>query len=59
MSDAMAMNQQLTRQGVTVSDMQRILPLSMTWVQGRTGRDLLRVVLASIPGLGPLLTAQV
>jgi hypothetical protein len=59
MSDAMAMNQQLTRQGVTVSDMQRILPLSMTWVQGRTGRDLLRDVLASIPGLGPLLTAQV
>jgi len=59
MSDAMAMNQQLTRQGVTVSDMQRILPLSMTWVQGQTGQDLLRDVLASIPGLGPLLTAQV
>jgi hypothetical protein len=54
----MAMNQQLTRQGVTVSDMQRILPLSMTWVQAQTGRDLLRDVLASIPGLGPLLTAQ-
>ena len=56
MSDAMAMNQQLTRQGVTISDMQKILPLAMTWVQEKTGADLLREVLASIPGLGPLLT---
>ena len=56
MSDAMAMNQQLTRQGVTISDMQKILPLAMTWVQEKTGSDLLREVLASIPGLGPLLT---
>ena len=56
MSDAMAMNQQLTRQGVTISDMQKILPLSMGWVQEKTGSDLLRQVLASIPGLGPLLT---
>jgi hypothetical protein len=56
MSDAMAMNQQLTRQGVTISDMQKILPLSMTWVQEKTGSDLLRDVLASVPGLGPLLT---
>ena len=52
----MAMNQQLTRQGVTISDMQKILPLAMTWVQEKTGSDLLRDVLASIPGLGPLLT---
>ena len=56
MSDAMAMNQQLTRQGVTMSDMQKILPLSMGWVQQKTGSDLLRQVLASIPGIGPLLT---
>jgi hypothetical protein len=39
--------------------MQRILPLSMSWVRDQTGQDLLRDVLASIPGLGPLLTAQV
>ena len=57
MSDAMAMNQQLTRQGVTISDMQKILPLAMTWVREKTGRDLLRDVLVSVPGLGPLLTA--
>ena len=56
MSDAMAMNQQLPRQGVPISDMQKILPLAMTWVQEKTGSDLLREVLASIPGLGPLLT---
>ena len=56
MSDAMAMNQQLTRQGVTISDMQKILPLAMGWVQEKTGSDLLRQVLASVPGLGPLLT---
>ena len=55
MSDAMAMNQQLTRQGVTISDMQKILPLAMGWVRETTGSDLLREVLASIPGLGPLM----
>ena len=56
MSDAMAMNQQLTRQGVTISDMQKILPLAIDWVRAKTGSDLLRDVLASIPGLGPLMT---
>ena len=58
MSDGMAMNQQLTRQGVTISDMQKILPLAMTWVREKTGSDLLREVLTTIPGLGPLMTAQ-
>jgi hypothetical protein len=57
MSDAMAMNQQLTRQGVTISDMQKILPLAMEWVRETTGRDLLREVLTTVPGLGPLLTS--
>jgi Flp pilus assembly CpaF family ATPase len=56
MSDAMAMNQQLTRQGITISDMQKILPLAMNWVQQKTGRDLLRETLSTIPGLGSLLT---
>lgn len=56
MSDAMAMNQQLTRQGITISDMQKILPLAMAWVKEKTGRDLLRETLATVPGLGPLLT---
>jgi hypothetical protein len=30
----------------------------MTFVQEKTGKDLLRDVLMSIPGLGPLLTGQ-
>jgi hypothetical protein len=55
MSDAMAMNQRLTRQGVTMSDMQKILPLAVGWVKDKTGYDLLREVLLSIPGIGPLL----
>ena len=58
MSDGMAMNQQLTRQGVTISDLQKILPLAMNWVKQKTGSDLLRDVLLSVPGLGPLLTSQ-
>ena len=55
MSDAMAMGQRMARQGVTTSDMQKILPLAMGWVREQTGRDLLREVLATVPGLGPLL----
>ena len=58
MSDAMAMGQQMARQGVTTSDMQKILPLAMSWVKASSGRDLLREVLTTIPGLGPLLTSQ-
>jgi len=56
MSDAMAMGQKLTRQGITAADMQDILPVAIEFVQGTTGRDLLRDVLVTVPGLGPLLT---
>lgn len=58
MSDAMAMGQQLTRQGITMSDMQAMLPVAMTFVREKTGRDLLREVLVSIPGLGKLLGGE-
>ncbi len=58
MSDAMAMGQKLTRQGITAADMQDILPVAMDFVQGVTGRDLLREVLVTVPGLGPLLTPE-
>ena len=57
MSDAMALGQKLTKQGVTTSDMQNILPVAMQFVREKTGQDLLRDVLGSIPGLGPLMTA--
>jgi hypothetical protein len=59
MSDAMALGQQLTKHGVTTSDMQNILPVAMEFVREKTGSDLLRDVLGSIPGLGPLMTAGV
>jgi hypothetical protein len=58
MADAMTINQHLARAGINVSDMQEILPIAMTFVQQKTGKDLLRDVLLSIPGLGPLLTGQ-
>src|SRR5579875_1862412 len=58
MADAMTINQHLAKKGVNVSDMQEILPLAMGFVQEKTGKDLLREVLMSIPGLGPLLTGQ-
>ncbi len=58
MADAMTINQHLARKGINVSDMQEILPVAMTFVQAKTGKDLLREVLMSIPGLGPLLTGQ-
>jgi hypothetical protein len=56
MSDAMAMGPKLARQGITTSDMQAILPVAMDFVRSKTGRDLLREVLVTIPGLGKLMT---
>ena len=58
MSDAMAMGQRLARQGITTSDMQAMLPVAMTFVRDKTGCDLLREVLVTIPGLGKLMTGQ-
>ena len=58
MADAMTINQHLARKGINVSDMQEILPVAMGFVEQATGKDLLRDVLMSIPGLGPLLTGQ-
>jgi hypothetical protein len=57
MADAMALNQRLSKEGIMLSDMQAILPVSMEFVREKTGEDLLRDVLASVPGLGPLMTA--
>ena len=58
MSDAMAMGPKLAKLGVTTADMQNMLPVAMAFVREKTGRDLLHDVLASIPGLGPMLTAK-
>lgn len=56
MADAMAMGQKLARQGISTSDLQAILPVAMDFVRDRTGRDLLREVLVTIPGLGKAMT---
>lgn len=56
MSDAMALGPKLAKQGVSTNDMQNILPVAMSFVQEKTGRDLLREVLATVPGLGSMLT---
>lgn len=56
MADAMALNQKLSKEGIMVSDMQAILPIAMQFVHEKTGTDMLRDVLGSIPGLGPLMT---
>jgi hypothetical protein len=58
MSDAMAMGQKLAKQGITTSDMQAMLPVAMAFVREKTGRDLLREVLATIPGLGKMLAGE-
>ncbi|OYX31178.1 MAG: hypothetical protein B7Y99_10730 [Caulobacterales bacterium 32-69-10] len=58
MSDAMAMGPKLAKKGITTSDMQAILPVAMEFVRAKTGRDLLREVLVTIPGLGKLMTGQ-
>lgn len=58
MTDAMAMGPRLAREGITTSDMQAIMPVAMNFVRERSGLDLLRDVLASIPGLGKLLISQ-
>ena len=58
MSDAMAVGQKLAKQGVTLADMQNILPVAMQFVREKTGRDLLQDVLHSIPGIGGMLTAN-
>jgi hypothetical protein len=58
MSDAMAMGPKLAKKGITTSDMQAILPVAMEFVRSKTGRDLLREVLVTIPGLGKLMTGQ-
>ena len=58
MSDAMAVGQTLAKQGVTLADMQNILPVAMEFVREKTGTDLLQNVLGSIPGIGGMLTAK-
>ncbi|WP_269715260.1 DUF2780 domain-containing protein [Caulobacter sp. NIBR2454] len=56
MSDAMAMMQKLSRDGISSDGLQAMLPVAGEWVRERAGgRDLLGDTLASIPGVGGML----
>mgnify|MGYP006137752901 CR=1 FL=1 len=43
----------LNAEGVSNDALKRLFPAMSDWVREKTGRDLLREVLASIPGLTP------
>ena len=55
MSDALAMGKHLNAKGVSNGQLQRLLPVAEDWVRAKTGRDLLREVFASVPGVGGFL----
>jgi hypothetical protein len=54
-SDAMGALDRLKKAGVAKSDLKALLPVAEDKVREETGRDLLRDVVASVPGVGPLL----
>ncbi len=55
LSDAMAMGVELNARGITNGQLKKLLPIAMDFVKEKTGRDLLRETLESIPGVGVLL----
>ena len=55
MSDALAMGKHLNAKGVSNGQLQRLLPVAEDWVRSKTGRDLLREVFQSVPGVGAFL----
>ena len=55
LGDAMGMLNLLKKDGISQDDLKQLLPVAMAFVQQRTGRDLLREVVATIPGVGAML----
>jgi hypothetical protein len=55
MSDAMALQGRLQKQGVGTDELKRLLPVARAFVQRKTGQDLLGDALKSIPGVGGML----
>ena len=53
--DALALMDRLKGQGVHSDDLKSLLPLARSFVQRKTGRDLLGDALGSIPGMGAFL----
>ena len=58
MSDAMALQGRLQKQGVGLDELKRLLPVAREFVRRETGRDLLGDTLRSIPGVGGMLGAD-
>ena len=55
MSDAMALQGRLGKQGISLDDLKQLLPVARAFVQRKTGQDLLGETLRSIPGVGSML----
>lgn len=55
MSDAMAMVQNLGKDGIQMSDLQQLLPIAQQFIVENVGADKLGEVLKSIPGIGGML----
>jgi hypothetical protein len=51
----MGMLDKASKAGIGRADLKALLTLAETRVQARTGQDLLRHALESVPGVGPLL----
>ncbi|MBC6980199.1 hypothetical protein H8B08_00405 [Caulobacter sp. 17J80-11] len=58
MADAMGMLDRLKRDGVERSHLKVLMPVAQDWVRARSGRDLLRETLESVPGVGALLAGR-
>lgn len=58
MSDAMGMLARLQKQGIDKGDLKALLPVAEEWIRARTGRDLLREAVASVPGVGAMLAGR-
>jgi hypothetical protein len=57
-ADGMALMGRLQKDGVSMEALKALLPVAMEWVRQTTGRDLLREVAASIPGVGQMLAGR-
>ena len=58
MSDALALQGRLGKNGVTQADLKRLLPVAREFVRRNTGHDLLGETIRSIPGVGGMLGAD-
>ena len=58
MADAMGLLERLKRQGVGKDDLKRLLPPVQSAVREKTGRDVLREAVESVPGVGALLAGR-